>query len=85
MDWHCTTKPFVPQPETLSFFYNYNNNPYPGKTTSFKGFIFILQNLNLHFFFTALGLRFSNAVTLYTCVNQCIASKSQPIFCNHYI
>ncbi|KAL9332039.1 hypothetical protein ACSQ67_001649 [Phaseolus vulgaris] len=30
MDWHCTTKPFVPQPETLSFFYNYNNNPYPG-------------------------------------------------------
>ncbi|CAJ1888873.1 unnamed protein product [Sphenostylis stenocarpa] len=30
MDWHHTTKPFVPQPETLSFFYNYNNNPYPG-------------------------------------------------------
>ncbi|KAK7396627.1 hypothetical protein VNO78_17764 [Psophocarpus tetragonolobus] len=28
MDWHHNTKPFVPHPETLSFFYNYNN-PYP--------------------------------------------------------
>ncbi|KAL5155453.1 putative homeobox-leucine zipper protein ATHB-51 [Glycine soja] len=31
MDWHHGTKPFVPRPETLSFFYNYdNNNSYPG-------------------------------------------------------
>ncbi|XP_014495698.2 homeobox-leucine zipper protein ATHB-22-like [Vigna radiata var. radiata] len=30
MDWHYTTKPFLPHPDTLSFFYNYNNNPCPG-------------------------------------------------------
>ncbi|TKY62055.1 putative homeobox-leucine zipper protein ATHB-51 [Spatholobus suberectus] len=30
MDWNQSTKPFVPRPESsLSFFYNYNNNPYP--------------------------------------------------------
>ncbi|XP_027936151.1 homeobox-leucine zipper protein ATHB-22-like [Vigna unguiculata] len=31
MDWHYTTKPFLPHPDTLGFFYNYNNNNrYPG-------------------------------------------------------
>ncbi|XP_027353383.1 putative homeobox-leucine zipper protein ATHB-51 [Abrus precatorius] len=30
MDWHESTRPFVPRPESsLSFFYNYNNHPYP--------------------------------------------------------